>query len=83
MTYNEFQRRRTVWRDKELKERAEDIASPRPPLNNSITDQAIRELYDRVATLEGGGLGSSKSASILEPGFAPTQRAFSLPSGTK
>ena len=78
MTYNEFQRRRTVWRDKELKERAEDIASPRPPLNNSITDQAIRELYDRVAALESDGKPPAN-----EPAFAPTPRAFSLPSGPK
>jgi len=75
MTYSEFQRRRTVWRDKELKERQEDIASPRPPLNNSITDQAIRELYDRVAALE----SVSKPPAAPEPKFAPTARAFSLP----
>ena len=75
MTYNEFQRRRTVWRDKELKERAEDIASPRPPLNNSLTDQALRELFDRVAALE----SVSKPSSLPEPKFAPTPRAFSLP----
>jgi len=82
MTYNDFQRRRTVWRDKELKERAEDIASPRPPLNNSITDQAIRELYDRVAALESVSAGS-KPPAPPEPAFAPTSRAFSLPSENK
>lgn len=52
MTYAEFQRRRTQWRTKELEERAADIASPRPPLNNSLTDQALRELFDRVEALE-------------------------------
>jgi len=81
MTYNDFQRRRTVWRDKELKERAEDIASPRPPLNNSITDQAIRELYDRVAALEGLLYADKRPATA--PAFAPTSRAFSLPSENK
>ena len=63
--------RRTVWRNKELKERAEDIASPRPPLNNSITDQAIRELFGRVEALEG-----AKPAAV-DPVFAKTPGRFS------
>jgi len=75
MTYHEFQQRRTQWRTKELTERAEDIASPRPPLNNSITDQAIRELFDRVSALE----GVSKPPAA-KPVVAPTARPFSLPS---
>jgi hypothetical protein len=75
MTYNDFQRKRTVWREKELKERSEDIASPRPPLNNSITDQAIRELYDRVGVLE------ALFASKADP--SKSASAFSLPSEKK
>lgn len=73
MTYQEFQVQRGKWRTKELEERAADIASPRPPLNNSITDQAIRELYDRVKALE---------ASQPQPKgvVAPPVRPFSLPS---
>jgi hypothetical protein len=42
-------------RTKELEERAADIASPRPPLNNSIQDQMVRDLYDRVEALESAG----------------------------
>ena len=75
MTYQEFQQARTKWRNKELEERAADIASPRPPLNNSITDQAIRELFDRVAALEDEARPKDKPS----PAFAPTARAFSLP----
>ena len=63
--------RRTVWRNKELKERAEDIASPRPPLNNSITDQAIRELFGRVEALEGD------KPAVVKPAFARIPGRFS------
>ena len=52
MTYGDFQRRRGVWRERELAERSADITSPRPPLNASITDQALREIFDRLAALE-------------------------------
>jgi hypothetical protein len=79
MTYQEFQRRRGGWRTTELREREADIASPRPPLNNSITDQAIRELFDRVEALE-----AAKAPKPVEPlPFAPTARPFSLPSEKK
>ena len=64
-------------RDIELKERAADIASPRPPLNNSIQDQMLRDLFDRVAALE--ALAPQKP----EPKIAPTARAFSLASDQK
>ena len=75
MTYQEFQKRRGAWRTKELEERAADIASPRPPLNNSLVDQAIRELFDRVEALEDEARPKDKPS----PAFAPTARAFSLP----
>jgi hypothetical protein len=62
-------------RDIELKERAADIASPRPPLNNSIQDQMLRDLFDRVAALEAQAPQSQQKEKI-----APTARAFSLAS---
>ena len=73
MTYQEFQQKRSALRTKELEERAADIASPRPPLNNSITDQMLRELFDRVKALE--ALAPAKHADAI----TPTARPFSLP----
>jgi hypothetical protein len=75
MTYQDFQMQRGKWRTKELEERAADIASPRPPLNNSITDQAIRELFDRVKALE-----ALQPASTVNSKPVPPVRPFSLPS---
>jgi hypothetical protein len=73
VTYQTFQMLRSKMRDIELRERAADIASPRPPLNNSIQDQMMRDLYDRVQALE---------ASQPQPKgvVAPPVRPFSLPS---
>ena len=78
MQYSVYQQLRSKMRDIELKERAADIASPRPPLNNSIQDQMLRDLFDRVAALE----NASRPAQP-EPTFAPTPRAFSLASEKK
>jgi hypothetical protein len=52
MTYEQFQRLREVAKQRELKERAESLSAPRPPLQASITDQLLRDLIDRVAALE-------------------------------
>lgn len=74
MTYQTYQQLRSKMRDIELKERAADIASPRPPLNNSIQDQMLRDLFDRVAVLEALWADKAKSNPT------PSARAFSLSS---
>lgn len=48
----EWQRRRVVWRDREISERSGDMDGARAQIQVAITEQAIRELYDRVEALE-------------------------------
>jgi hypothetical protein len=72
VTYQTFQMLRSKMRDIELRERAADIASPRPPLNNSIQDQMMRDLYDRVQALEAA---QPQPKAVV----APPVRPFSLP----
>lgn len=59
MTYQEWQLKRRALADKEKLERGQNWEQARAPLQASITEQAIRELYDmnrllgeRVALLE-------------------------------
>jgi hypothetical protein len=72
MNYQAYQQLRSKKRDIELLERAADIASPRPPLNASIQDQMLRELYDRVQALEAA---QPQPKAVV----APPVRPFSLP----
>lgn len=52
MTYKDFQAWRKRCQEAEIAERANDLTAPRPSLNSSIVDQALRELHDRVSALE-------------------------------
>jgi hypothetical protein len=47
-----WHRKRRELQEKELQERRDDIGRARIPLQAAITEQAIRELYDKVAVLE-------------------------------
>jgi hypothetical protein len=50
--YRSWQKYREEMKQREIKERQGDVLAPRPPINASVTDQALRDLLDRVAALE-------------------------------
>ena len=52
MTYEEWQKRRGTWMDEEKAERQSNWSGSRPHIAQSITERAIRELYDRLEALE-------------------------------
>lgn len=52
MEYEAWQMKRRELSDKEKAERSINWQQARAPIQAAITEQAIRELYDRVAVLE-------------------------------
>ena len=52
MNYQEWQLKRRELQQREIAERSGNLESARAPLQVAITEQAIRELYDKVAALE-------------------------------
>lgn len=52
ISYRDWQAIRDEAKKDELKERSEDMAAPRPPLNASINDMVLRALILRVSELE-------------------------------
>ena len=52
MTQEEWQRRRGVWMEKERAERSTNWQQARGNVQVAITEQAVRELYDRIEVLE-------------------------------
>lgn len=52
MDYREWQKKRRELSEREIAERSGNLESARAPLQVAITEQAIRELYDRVTALE-------------------------------
>lgn len=52
MNYIEWQQKRRDLQRREMEERSGNLESARAPLQVAITEQAIRELYDRVTALE-------------------------------
>ena len=52
MNYQEWQLKRRELQQREIAERSGNLESARAPLQVAITEQAIRELYDRVLVLE-------------------------------
>ena len=52
MDYQEWQQRRRVWMEREKTERSKNFAEARGHIQAAVTEQAIRELYDRLDALE-------------------------------
>ena len=52
MDYREWQLKRRDLQAREIAERSGNLESARAPLQVAITEQAIRELFDRVQALE-------------------------------
>jgi hypothetical protein len=52
MDYRAWQLKRRELTEREVAERSGNLESARAPLQVAVTEQAIRELYDRVAALE-------------------------------
>lgn len=52
MDYREWQLKRRDLQAREMAERSGNLESARAPLQVAVTEQAIRELYDRVMALE-------------------------------
>lgn len=52
MDYREWQLKRRDLQAREIAERSGNLESARAPLQVAITEQAIRELFDRVVALE-------------------------------
>jgi hypothetical protein len=50
--YREWQLKRRDLQAREIAERSGNLESARAPLQVAITEQAIRELFDRVIALE-------------------------------
>lgn len=60
MDHEQWQAKRKELGEVERKERQQDWQRSRAPLQASITEQAVRELYDRVTALEEHILRSKK-----------------------
>lgn len=52
MDYREWQLKRRDLQAREMAERSGNLESARAPLQVAVTEQAIRELFDRVMALE-------------------------------
>jgi hypothetical protein len=52
MNYEEWQYKRGQLMEKERAERSVNWQQSRAPIQAAITEQAVRELYDKVAALE-------------------------------
>ena len=65
MDYEAWQLKRRDWSEKEKAERSINWQQSRAPIQAAITEQAIRELFDRVEVLE----------SKRGPGRPPKQEA--------
>ncbi len=60
MNYEAWQLKRRELAEKERKERSENWEQSRAPLQAAISEQAIRELYDKVDALERAGTAVPK-----------------------
>ena len=61
MTSKEWQVKRKELQDREIRERQEDPFSSRPHIQAAITEQGVRELYEKVAALEAKVSGGKRA----------------------
>ena len=66
MDHRAWQRKRGELMEVEKRERSVDISSARPNIQLAITEQAIRELYDRVEALENKDFGPAWDAAVRD-----------------